>query len=209
MSYMGFSNARDLVNQYVTRILKGDRPADLPIQRPSKFELILNLRTAKALGLAVAPTICCGAHDSGDRRQGDRITGHDLSGRRGVRSIRRVVAARAVDHGRQPGRRCRLSRRPFRSGRGRWKRSAPSRARVSLCPRKRCSRLAPPCWVARAGQAKLHISHVPRVDTLLRCIIFFGRMSEMGHKQPPTFASATAELGSTADAKARNRYASV
>ena len=57
MSYMGVISQRDVVNQYVARILKGEKPADLPIQTPSNFELILNLRTAKTLELPVPPTL--------------------------------------------------------------------------------------------------------------------------------------------------------
>jgi putative ABC transport system substrate-binding protein len=42
---------------YVDRILRGDKPGDLPVQLPVKYEMVLNLKTAQALGLAVPPSI--------------------------------------------------------------------------------------------------------------------------------------------------------
>ena len=114
------ADIRDLYRRsavFVDKIFKGAKPADLPVEQPTKFELVINLKTAKALGIIVPPSLLT------PRRRGDRIISRLLARGRGTRrELERPRDGRRAPPRQHHG----ADRRPIADGitsssrRGRW-----------------------------------------------------------------------------------------
>jgi hypothetical protein len=98
-----------LAASYCDRILRGDKPSDLPVQAPTKFETAVNLRTAKALGLTVPPG------PAGGRRRGDRVRRREFITLFGGATVASPIAALASNRQSFNG-----ADIPCRSGSGRF-----------------------------------------------------------------------------------------
>jgi putative tryptophan/tyrosine transport system substrate-binding protein len=71
MSYgVNFGDVFRQIGSYVGRILRGEKAADLPVQQPTKFELVINMRTVKVLGIEVPPMLLARATGSIDNSPG-------------------------------------------------------------------------------------------------------------------------------------------